>query len=390
MTTVLFVHGTGTRKSRHLQIFTQIKESLKTVRSDVKVESCLWGEEYGAILRKNGASIPRYDTTRGPIYTEDEIALWGKLYEDPFYVLRGFAIGSTERAASVGRSHESIGLDRRVQMLMISPQLGATLTEAGIDANDFLSAKDIIVSSEAGIYDDAMLAASSSMDSLLMEIARAIVVQVMLEYRKRGKSASILADATVRDRVVLATILALGGKHPFRDALLKPLFKGIGSVWIEPQRGAITDGTYPFAGDILIYQSRGKQIRQFILSAIQKVQPPVVLLAHSLGGVACVDLLIEQQLNEQVPLLITVGSQAPFFYEIDALQSLEYPQPLPIYFPNWLNIYDQRDLLAFVGGSLFGAKVKDVPVDNRQPFPYTHSAYWSNEDAWKAIAERLP
>lgn len=155
------------------------------------------------------------------------------------------------------------------------------------------------------------------------------------------------------------------------------------------------DGAYPFAGDILVYQAKGQKIRDFIREQIQneQVEPPVVVMAHSLGGIACVDLLIEQDLRDKVACLITVGSQAPFFYEIGALQRLAYGEPLPAHFPKkWLNIYDLRDFLSYVGDrpGIFPGKMTDHLVDNRQPFPEAHSAYWANEQTWDAIEQVLP
>ena len=89
-------------------------------------------------------------------------------------------------------------------------------------------------------------------------------------------------------------------------------------------------------------------------------------------------------------LLVTVGSQAPFLYEIGALWSLTHDDPLPAHLPPWLNIYDTRDLLSYVGGRLFPGRVEDVEVNNGQPFPQSHSAYWTNPKVWDAIASRLP
>jgi hypothetical protein len=100
-------------------------------------------------------------------------------------------------------------------------------------------------------------------------------------------------------------------------------------------------------------------------------------------------LLVEEPLP-QVHLLITVGSQAPFLYEIKALHSLQYGEPLLPDFPAWLNIYDLRDFLSYVGERVFPEKVRDVRVDNKQPFPRSHSAYWTNPATWKAIVSRLP
>jgi pimeloyl-ACP methyl ester carboxylesterase len=112
-----------------------------------------------------------------------------------------------------------------------------------------------------------------------------------------------------------------------------------------------------------------------------------VVVAHSLGGIACVDLLVKQRID--IRLLVTVGSQAPFLYEIGALSSLLHDQPLPPHFPPWLNIYDPRDLLSYIGAKVFPGRVSDVKVNNRQPFPEAHGAYWTNPQVWSAIAEVL-
>ena len=36
------------------------------------------------------------------------------------------------------------------------------------------------------------------------------------------------------------------------------------------------------------------------------------------------------------------------------------------------------------------ARVEDVEVNNKQPFPQSHSAYWANPEVWEAIVPRLP
>ena len=116
----------------------------------------------------------------------------------------------------------------------------------------------------------------------------------------------------------------------------------------------------------------------------------VTVLAHSLGGVACVDLLAMEDLDGRVDQLITVGSQAPFFYECGALASVEHPKTLPGHFPRrWLNIYDPWDLLAYRAAKVFPQHASDVEVSNGQPFPFAHSAYWSNSKVWDAIGTWL-
>ena len=196
-----------------------------------------------------------------------------------------------------------------------------------------------------------------------------------------------------REEIVTAIIDDLHGFGMGVAVWLTRPFKGIAQSMVTQRmtrrRGALTDATSPAAGDIMRYQARGSGIRRYIRqvvadAAVGDPDPSVTLLAHSLGGIACVDALIEEPIPG-VGRLVTVGSQAPFFYEIDALASLSYGRRLPDHFPAWLNIYDARDFLSYIGAGLFPGRVTDQRVDNGQPFPQAHSAYWRNDAVWQHI-----
>jgi pimeloyl-ACP methyl ester carboxylesterase len=144
----------------------------------------------------------------------------------------------------------------------------------------------------------------------------------------------------------------------------------------------------PVAGDVLYYQSKGAEIRAFVRERVEALNDDVVLVAHSLGGIACFELLVEEALPA-VTKLVTVGSQAPLLYEIDALVSLAYGSELPGHFPAWLNVYDRYDFLSFCAEGLFAGRVTDVEVSNGQPFPQSHSAYWTNAAVWRAVGAFL-
>ncbi len=60
------------------------------------------------------------------------------------------------------------------------------------------------------------------------------------------------------------------------------------------------------------------------------------------------------------------------------------PDTLP---KSWLTVYDRSDFLSYKAEPAFPGRVTDVQVDNGQPFPESHSAYWHNdEQVWKATA----
>ncbi|MFN6540621.1 MAG: hypothetical protein RM021_030355 [Nostoc sp. EkiNYC01] len=391
MTTVIFVHGTGIREPEYNETFEIIEQKIHAQRPDIKVAPCLWGA-LGARFNANPASVPLEDATLALSQREEDadIVLWGQLYRDPLYELRLLSLKPVEAGNPFGEEPGDI-LQSRVASLTPASQLQAKLHEAGI-AEVFEQAREAVIHSEP--YELALLTVSESdLSEYYAPIARAVVAQAMFISEQQEKFPPILTDAQLRDKVVELLTLALGeAELGLGGWLLKPLVElalPMGTNYVRGNRFELTDKISPMPGDILLYQTRGEKIREFIQQQIEQAEPPVVLIAHSLGGIACVDLLVQQQLS-QVELLVTVGSQAPFLYEINALYSLEYGQLLPEHFPEWLNIYDLRDFLSYVGNRIFPERVQDVPVDSKQPFPRSHGAYWTNPAAWEAIIPRLP
>ena len=396
MTTVIFVHGTGGRRKDYAVTFQQIETALQRRRPDVRLIPCLWGDVLGAKLNADGASIPTYNESEGGkklTPEEENIRLWEALYKDPFYEIRLLGLRSLQAQNIIpGKLTPSQKLKNRVADVSKDSELQTKL-EALIIGKYFLPACEAIAGPKSEVFGRLLTTVPANLDGDYAAIARAIVAMSGLMYEEQEWSLNPLIDEELRVKAVDAIFQVLSKLETSRgvvtDWVTGQLFS-LGTNAIKRKRGAISDGAYPFAGDIMVYQAKGKKIRDYIRSQIELVEPPVVLLAHSLGGIACVDLLIEEDLRDRVKLLITAGSQAPFLYEIDALQTLNFGESLPKHFPQWLNIYDLRDFLSYVGEGVFPERVKDVKVDNRQPFPEAHGAYWANKETWDAIMKVLP
>jgi hypothetical protein len=140
--------------------------------------------------------------------------------------------------------------------------------------------------------------------------------------------------------------------------------------------------------DVLVYQRAGGPIRDHVrgvLDAVTDAQRPLVALGNSLGGVILVDLLREA--GAPVPdLLVTVGSQAPVLQTFGGLGADGRPP-----FQPWLNIYDQRDFLAFIARPVWPAEtgIEDLRVDLGLGFPEVHGpAYLSSTIVFQAILSR--
>jgi hypothetical protein len=402
MTTVVFVHGTGVRKDAYETALKKVQEELERLgqRLDrgITVVPCLWGDTLGSRLSAGGLSVPLYDSTlavgAGARPQDIETVLWSMLYQDPLYELQLLALTARPAVGGIGQD-EPPGkqLDERVRLLQPDDTLQTDLAEGSI-AEVFDAARQHV--RDAPEYRAALAGASADLGPYRTAVARAFVAQAIVLCQAEERYPAVLMDAGLRDRIVGRIVDALGdpdlslgswvGMQLFR------LAQKLGVMnQVQRKRGALTDASYPFAGDVLLYQARGGPIRDFIRARIETAQRPVVVIAHSLGGIACVDLFATPDpAPPKVDLLVTVGSQAPFLYEIGALQSLAPGTALPADFPPWLNIYDLGDLLSYIGAGVFPNRVQDVLVDNKQPFPEAHGAYWGNPTMWKAIEQRLP
>ncbi|MFE2584661.1 hypothetical protein [Streptomyces sp. NPDC059378] len=382
---IVFVHGTGVRAASYNATFDVVRAALDKPGREVR--GCFWGEAEGAKFVCGGASVPGYRTSGGGKTEADDedIAVWGVLYADFGYELRllglrpapttGMGRGTPasrrflDAVQSYRPSTRAVAAFRRHQLL---DELGGALRTVG----------------ESPELRDAAATVDENGYEHRHAVARAVVAAALAMAAERGADA---VDGVARD--ALLTVLgadlysqsrALPGK--IRQAAVKPALRVL-TRKAAGRRGALSDGVLPMTGDILRYQARGQGLRQFIRRTIEHASgKSVTVLAHSLGGVACVDLLAMEDLGRRVDQLITVGSQAPLFYECGALASVEHPETLPGHFPRrWLNIYDPWDLLAYRAAKVFPQHASDVEVSNGQPFPFAHSAYWSNDKVWDAV-----
>ncbi|MFK3729236.1 hypothetical protein ACI2LJ_03065 [Streptomyces sp. NPDC088090] len=397
MTTVVFVHGTGVREPGYSGSLERVREGLAAVRPDVALAPCYWGGSAGSALRAGGLSVPGYGTGRAAPGAEDpdagDVEFWGLLYVDPLLELRLVAPESGARAElAPGAVPAGEALAAAALALAGDDSLRGPLEAAGI-GGEFAAAVAAVLTSPDGRAFLRSPAASTEPDAL----ARAFVAEAVRRTAAREAAAPAF-DGTARDAAVdrITTLLPGGAAGTHRGPVTRRVGRlagrlalGLASAQAVKRRSALTDAAHPAAGDVLLYLARGEAVREAVAAAVRAAEPPVVVLAHSLGGIASLDLLVLRELPE-VALLVTVGSQAPFLYELGALPSLEHGAPLPPHVPPWINVYDRRDLLSYVGAGLFPGRVRDVEVDGRQPFPPAHSAYWANPELYRLLAAELP
>lgn len=393
MTAVVFIHGTGVREPGFSQLAGRVAAGLTALRDGLRIVPFYWGGAHGATLAAGGASLPAQETalTRGSGLTPDApcallpdaTAAWAVLYADPHAEL---ALAAAGAGTVVERPPGSVPPQQEIRLRLAAlaaqgdapaVELGPGLARAATDlaAHPLLGPSAEAVSSQ----DLAVLAARSLTARLIAEALEADV--------------PLLPGGDTRDTVADRLAEALGAPPRGTERRLRSLLlRAAGSAAshaVVRRRHALTEAAYPAAGDVLRYLGRGEAVRAELRGLLAGLEEPVALVCHSLGGIIALDTLIGQSLP-QVKLLVTVGSQGPFLYETGSLPSLEHPAPLPAHVPDWLNLYDRRDLLSYLGEGLFPGRVTDIAVDSRQPFPAAHSAYWTNPAVYRHVVDHLP
>jgi hypothetical protein len=93
---------------------------------------------------------------------------------------------------------------------------------------------------------------------------------------------------------------------------------------------------------------------------------------------------------------VTIGSQSPLFFVIDALETLRPGEQRRPFAP-WINIYDRNDLLSYLAGRVFAGiketgikEICDIEICAGVPFPEAHSAYFYQDETYSLLRDRWP
>jgi len=334
---------------------------------------------------------------------------WGSWGPDAWY--QGLSL-MTHSAPSFGAPFEGMRLAAGVQAKSLAEPI---VFDAGLEA------LQIVLSTPGPLHevlDDLEISETELIHAVKqtrgMPARSATVVKRLLvrAYLRRDKTAQRVdehADAPAALEALLALIL----DQPQVQA------KGLSSAAAYPflvtitalarhLRGSIMQVATSFIGDVMLYLARGAEVRDLIHKTIvqacaQRPNEPLVLIAHSLGGVIAYEYTTDPAFADRPPidLLVTVGSQVALFAEYGLFQAADSalaqgtsgrrPYPTPRSPSRWLNFYDPDDFLSFpIAGVFPHAAEGDRPCAAGKPFPASHSAYWDNPQLYSAIAQAYP
>jgi hypothetical protein len=399
--TLIFVHGTGVRQADHDASLTAIRDgAARNGLTGITIVGCLWGDHAGVKLDRVEATLPPGTSTRSltaapPTAAELEVATWALLLDDPLFELRVAAQGAPAAGGVViGALPPDQEAVARLNALATAP---LDLSDTGLGQAEIAAAARRVAT--APELRGAALAAGSADDpDLLAAMARAVVADALAA--RRGDPAAALAPAAVNGAVrdaLVARVQAALTVGPTRSLTgwLKDRLTGFvtGKVtdYVLDRRRQVALTSVPKAGDIVFYQRRGDAISQFVEQALTGLAPPVVAVCHSLGGIILVDLLTRPN-PPRVDLLVTLGSQSPILYALDALQHLRLDQAQPVPFTPWLNVYNRADFLSFRAAEIFGNRpnIIDEEIDPGVPFPEAHGSYFHSDRVYQLIRQHWP
>jgi len=160
-----------------------------------------------------------------------------------------------------------------------------------------------------------------------------------------------------------------------------------------------------FLGDVFFYLDRRgdhdhpgpivAQVVQTLESAVE-AGPPLVVVAHSMGGGIVYDVLSYYRPDIRVQMLVTVGSQVGLFEELCLLQAGKQAGcpngPTRVAklgnVEEWINVFDRNDLFGFATERIFEG-VKDFDYSTGKGLFAAHSSYFTMPSFYRRLAERI-
>ncbi len=418
--TLFFVHGTGVRQGGYERTMDLVRAGLiANDLADFRIVGCQWGvtigdefdDEWRSLVAKTlppgtiPDDAPPDPGKEGPAAAADaathaadrETSTWEMLLRDPLMELRVVLFSALPELDTADQDDESAPtLLEVVNRIAHDPPKA---DDSGLSRDDLArAASDIAVSDE--LTSDGYGSVPAVSRGLIRVVAQAIVASALARHRfaPPGSEPKAAVDADARDALVdeIERAMAREEETRPRTALLENrlvrFLQTRGTEFVRERRlHLMRDYAAPFLADVAFYLRHGETFRDYVEEQMRGLEPPVVAVGHSLGGVILVDLLSQGDRRE-VELLVTAGTQAPLLYALHSLENLSPDDPATMPFAPWLNVYNPNDFLSFCAQPIF-AHVPGV-IDERIepkgiPFPAAHGAYWRENRVFERISEVL-
>lgn len=406
MTTILYIHGTGVRGDGISAYVEQLSRGLQRIRPTSQVTAVPWGDLVGAELLADGISIPSglpqqhlEPLSANALISDDtedtQVRLWEILDTAPLVELDALLAQHGSTGLSPDERHARTLADRLGQGLEPGTALHQELVAAGLSGTAMAAATQLVASDQ---FTELAAMPQLPLENKSACFARAFIA-LSLGLRDAELGCFTPLDGGHRERLEALTAQGLVWPDAPPDTIQTQfsgfLLEGVlalVTLWAARNRVKLTHQTAAGIGDVLKYLSRGESLRELISTQLQQIDDEqIIIVAHSLGAMAALDLLIASP-HPKVKSLVCVATQSGLLFELDALPSTPFQQDyrLPQHCPATHFIFDPKDLLAHKSGGLFGPRLSDHSINNRAPFPRNHGAYFNNEAFYELLDRILP
>ena len=382
---VVFVHGVATRRSADYREAVRARDALfgeyvygrLGLDRGIPITNAYWGDD-AAEFRWNNASVPVEGAER---FGGTEVAL-----ED--VVLAEFVDGELAR-------------DDRALV-----PVAATDPEAAFDmlwAASLIDADDVTVEAMAALaprasrvlsgLDPAVLAGATNDEELLERLVEVLRADLKghPDTRVEGFGGEGILDrfseGLIRVRGAAGRLIGRGATRLLRSKLHEngALFLGDVMTYLN-ERGNTREQAGPIVTEVMSEIDR---------AVAEAPGTPLVIVAHSLGGIIAYDVLSHFRPDLQCKLLLTVGSQVGLFEELCLLASgkqqgcpdvakvaaLENVQ-------RWMNVFDYNDVLGFAASKIF-ERAEDFAHSTGMGVVKAHSSYFLYPSFYRRLADRI-
>lgn len=407
--TLFFVHGTGVRQDGYDRTMDLVEAGLiANDLTDFRVVGCQWGVKIGSQFDDEwrtlvAKTLPPETIPEGPSNArtgdaDPETSTWEMLLRDPLMELRVVLFSALPEIGTDEQDDETPAptLIEVVNRIAHDPP---EVEGSGLGKDDLArAASDIAVSDE--LTTDGYGSFPATNRGLIRVVAQAIVASALARHRftTPGSEPKAAVSAEARDAVVARIERAMAreeerltGTSLLENRLVRFL-QTRGTEFVRERRlHLMQDYAAPFLADVAFYLRHGETFRDYVEEEMRGLEPPVVAVGHSLGGVILVDLLSQGD-RRDVELLVTAGTQAPLLYALHALQHLSPDDSATVPFAPWLNFYNPNDFLSFCAQPIFAhvPGIMDERIEPKGiPFPAAHSSYWLENRVFERISEVL-
>ncbi|HEV2067229.1 MAG TPA: hypothetical protein VGR08_10350 [Thermomicrobiales bacterium] len=407
--TLFFVHGTGVRQEGYGRALELVEAGLlANGLGDLSVVGCQWGDTIGDQFDADWRELVRRTlppettpTSGAEVAATDaelETSSWEQLLRDPLMELRLVLLASPPPVAPAPGDDSSLTRDVADVVAEIARR-PPSVEGSGLTRDELAAAARTIVASDE-LTTDGYGSVPATNRGIIRIVAQAVVALALARHRfdAPGTEPRAAVDSAMRDDVVAAIerMLVPGEEPPSVvggfEGRIRRFVQNRGTAFVRERRlQLMQEYAAPFLADVAFYLRHGETFREYVLAQLGEVEPPVVAVGHSLGGVILVDLLSQDD-KARIELLVTAGTQAPLLYALRALEHLTPDDPAATPFTPWLNVYNPNDFLSFCAEPLFPALpgIIDERIEPRGiPFPAAHSAYWMENRLYERIQEVL-